>query len=129
QQCPENTTPPPAAGRGAPGAAASAPAPSETPASDFHRVTRIIRADTVEVDQIGPVKLIGVETPDGKQPRESYEVHGKNALAFVDKTLLNQYVRLELYASNSASGNKAELGQTLASAYTRDCTISHSKLV
>jgi len=102
---------------------------SENPVSDFHRVTRIIRADTIEVDQIGPVKLIGVETPDGKQPKESYEVHGKGALAFVEKTLLNQDVRLELDPSNSGSGHKDELGQTLAYVYTRDGMMINSELV
>src|SRR5262249_31204068 len=59
----------------------------------------------------------------------SYEVHGKSALAFVEKTLLNQDVRLELDASNSASGNKDDLGQTLAYVYTRDGTMINSELV
>src|SRR5262245_3817022 len=34
--------------------------------SEFHRVSRVVRADTVEVDGIGVVKLLGIETPDGK---------------------------------------------------------------
>ncbi|HMG32541.1 MAG TPA: thermonuclease family protein [Blastocatellia bacterium] len=103
--------------------------PTDSSISDFHRVTNIVRADTIEVDQIGVVRLIGVETPDGKQPRESYEVHGKSALAFVEKSLLNQEVRLEFDSANASKGNKDEVGQTLAYVYTRDGMMINSELV
>src|SRR5947209_5493246 len=46
--------------------------PVETPPTDFRKVTRLLRADTLEVEGIGPVRLIGVETPDGKSPKEIY---------------------------------------------------------
>src|SRR6266851_1904255 len=71
------------------------PPASDSQPSGFHRVTRIVRADTLDVEGIGPVRMIGIETPDGKAPREIYGMHGERALSFVEKTLLAQEVRLE----------------------------------
>jgi micrococcal nuclease len=107
---------------------ATAAQPAET-TSDYHRVTRIIRADTVDVEGIGPVRLIGVETPDGKQPIESYAAHGDRAFKFVEKSLLNQDVRLEFDPANATAGNKNDQGQTLAYVYTRDGAMINSELV
>jgi endonuclease YncB( thermonuclease family) len=111
----------------------SSPAPSREAAqelqpTEFHPVTRILRADTVEVDGVGPVRMIGVETPDGKTPREIYAAHGQNALNFVEKSLLNQDVRLEFDPAN-AGRNKDESGQTLAYVYTRDGTLINSEII
>src|SRR5215471_8911835 len=62
---------------------------------EYHRVSRILRADTIEVDGIGPVRMIGIETPDGKAPKEIYGVHGQRALSFIEKLLTGQEVRVE----------------------------------
>src|SRR5712692_7586370 len=48
---------------------------ASTPSSgsnEFHRVTRIARGDTIEVEGVGRVRMIGIETPDGKPPQELY---------------------------------------------------------
>lgn len=95
--------------------------------SEFHRVTRIVRADTVDVESVGPVRMIGIETPDGKSPREIYGVHGQRALSFVEKALLAQEVRLELDATGGST--KDESGQTLAYVYTRDGTLINGEMV
>jgi micrococcal nuclease len=97
--------------------------------SEYHKVTRIIRGDTIEVEGVGEVRLIGVETPDGKQPAESYAIHGQNALAFVQKTLLGQDVRLAFDPLYAARGNKNEQNQTMAYVYTRDGSFINSELV
>ena len=93
---------------------------------EFHRVTRIVRADTVDVESIGPVRMIGIETPDGKSPREIYGLHGQRALSFVEKALLAQEVRLE---SDTTGRDKDESGQTLAYVYTRDGTLINGEMV
>src|ERR1051325_2568845 len=49
----------------APGRPAS-PALADAQPGEFRRVTRILRADTIEVEGLGPVRMIGVESPDGK---------------------------------------------------------------
>ena len=105
------------------------PAAIETAPTDFHRVNRILRADTLEVEGVGPVRMIGVETPDGKSPKEIYGKYGQNALSFVEKAALNQDVRLDFDAANAARSNKDESGQTLAYVYTRDGTMLNSELL
>lgn len=100
---------------------------SDAQPSEFHRVTRIVRADTLDVESVGPVRMIGIETPDGKSPREIYGVHGQRALSFVEKALLAQEVRLE--SDPTAARDKDESGQTLAYVYTRDGTLINGEMV
>jgi micrococcal nuclease len=110
-------------------APARQPATAEVSPNEFRHVTRILRADTIEVDGVGAVRMIGVETPDGKTPRDIYAAHGQNALNFVEKSLLNQEVRLDFDAANAARNNKDEAGQTLAYVYLRDGTLINAEIV
>lgn len=105
------------------------PQSSEISSNEFRPVKRILRADTIEVDGVGAVRMIGVETPDGRTPQGIYAAHGQNALNFVEKSLLNQDVRLEFDPANTARNNKDEAGQTLAYVFTRDGTFINSELV
>lgn len=106
-------------------------APIRPPTSDlsgaFHNVTRVLRADIIEVDSVGPVHMLGIETPDGKTPIEIYGVHGQRAVSYVEKTLLGQEVRLE-YDTTSAR-NKDDSGQTLAYVYTRQGLLINAEMV
>jgi len=101
-------------------------AAADTLDGEFHRVTRIIRGDTIEVDGFGPVKMIGVETPDGKSPREIYEVHGQRALSYVQKTLLGQEVRLEY---DSMASRTSDSVPTLSYVYMRDGTLINGEMI
>jgi endonuclease YncB( thermonuclease family) len=110
--------------------ARTAPATSgDTQPTEFRRVTRILRADMIEVEGIGPVRMIGVESVDGKPPREVYGVHGQNALSFVERSLLNQDVKLEFDPEYAERGNKNEMGETLAYVYTRDGTLINGEML
>lgn len=102
-------------------------ATAERATGEFHRVTRIVRADSIEVEGVGPVRLLGIETPDGKAPKEIYGVHGQRAVSYVEKMLLGQDVRLEFDAETGL--NKDDLGQTLAYVYTRDGTLINGEMV
>ncbi|HSB08172.1 MAG TPA: thermonuclease family protein [Blastocatellia bacterium] len=104
------------------------PSPADTPGNEYRRVTRLLRGDTVEVEGVGPVRMIGIETPDGKSPREIYSVHGQRALSFVEKTLLGQEVRLE-FDNTAGDRAKDDSGQTLAYVYTRDGTLINAEMV
>jgi hypothetical protein len=73
--------------------------------------------------------MIGIESPDGKPPREVYGVHGQNALSFVERMLLNQDVKLDFDPENAARGNKNEAGETLAYIYTRDGTLVNGEML
>jgi micrococcal nuclease len=98
-------------------------------APEYAKVSHVLRADTLEVDGIGAVRMIGIDTPDGKTPAETYATHGKNALAFTEKNLLNQDVRLEYDPTFAAKGNKDTTGQTLAYVYTRDGMLFNTELI
>ena len=109
--------------------AAPRPAAVETTPTEFRKVTRLLRADTLDVQGVGPVRLIGIETPDGKSPKEIYNRFGQSALGFVEKAALNQDVRLEFDPINAGRGNKDDSGQTLAYVYTRDGTLLNGELL
>jgi micrococcal nuclease len=94
--------------------------------AEFRRVSRILRADTVEVEGVGPVRMIGIETPDGKS---QYLDHGKNALAFSEKMLLGQDVRLEFDPASALNGNRDAEGRTLAYLYDRDGTLVNKEMI
>lgn len=95
--------------------------------SEFHNVARVLRADTLEVDTVGPVRMLGIETPDGKSPVEIYGAHGQRAVSYVEKTLLGQAVRLEY--DSTASRSKDEAGNALAYVYTRDGVLINAEMV
>jgi len=99
---------------------------SDSPQIEYRKVSRIIRADTIEVEGVGPVRMLGIESPDGKSPREIYDIHGQRALGFVEKTLVGREVRLDY---DSTSGDKDAAGQMLAYVYTRDGTLVNAEMV
>ena len=120
----KQSSPPPLASEAGQGARQAGP---DGQSGEFHRVMRIVRADTLDVESIGPVRMIGIETPDGKSPQEIYGLHGQRALSFVEKALLAQEVRLE--SDTTAGRDKDESGQTLAYVYTRDGTLINGEMV
>jgi len=97
---------------------------AENSQGEFYRVNRIVRADTLDVESFGQVRMIGIETPDGKSPAEIYGVHGQLALSFVEKAVLAQDVRLEFDPTT-----KNDAGQTLAYVYTRNGVLLNAEMV
>ncbi len=97
--------------------------------NEFHRVTRIARGDTIEVEGVGRVRMIGIETPDGKPPQELYGQYGVQAVKLVETMLLNQEVRLEPESATRADGNWTQPGETLAYVYKRDGTLVNGEML
>jgi micrococcal nuclease len=112
-----------------PATAQTRAASTALPGTEFHKVTRILRGDTIDIETVGPVRMIGIESLDGKPPRETYAKVGQDALNFVEKSLLNQDVRLEFDPINAPHNNKDDAGQTLAYVYTRDGTFINSEML
>ncbi len=56
------------------------------------------------------VRLIGVDTPETKDPRKTVQCFGREASAYTKKILLNQKVFLE---SDASAGNKDKYGRIL----------------
>jgi micrococcal nuclease len=107
--------------------ALSATTAADRKSESFHKVRRIARADTIEVEGVGLVRMLGVETPDGKAPPEIYGIHGQNAIVFAERSLLGQEVRLEF--DSTVAVEKNESGQSLAYVYTRDGALFNGEMI
>ena len=56
-------------------------------------VERVVDGDTIIVQGVGRVRLIGVDTPETVDPRRPVECFGKEASAFTKRLLEGQHVR------------------------------------
>jgi endonuclease YncB( thermonuclease family) len=95
----------------------------------FHKVTRIIRADAIEVEGVGAVRMLGIETPDGKSPQQIYAPYTRTALAFTESSLLAKEVRLEFDPTSSAQTNKDDQGQAIAYVFTKDGQLFNGEMI
>ncbi len=96
--------------------ACSSDRPSEPSSPDasqtFATVTRVIDGDTVVVEGVGTVRLIGVDTPETVDPREPVQYFGKEASDFTKQLATGKRVRLEF------DGDRTDrYGRTLAYLY------------
>ncbi len=71
----------------------TAPTPVEVATGPV--VTRVIDGDTIVVDGVGTVRLIGVDTPETVDPRRPVGYFGKEASDFVKQLATGRQVRLE----------------------------------
>jgi endonuclease YncB( thermonuclease family) len=108
-------------------AAASAESAPAIPGG-FHTVLRTIRADTIEVDGVGVVRMLGIETPDGKAPQQIYAPYARRAVAFTEANLVGKEVRIEFDAM-AAQADKDEAGRTIAYVYTRDGQLFNGEMI
>ena len=111
-----------ACGSGTPSAPAPAPAPAI--AAGPLPVTRVIDGDTIVVESIGTVRLIGVDTPETVDPSEPVQCFGPEASAFTRQTLAGRSVRLE-YDTDRID----RFGRTLAYVYLADGLFLNAELV
>ena len=57
--------------------------------------TRVVDGDTIVVEGIGKIRLIGVDTPETVHPRKPVEYYGKEASAFTRRMVEGKKIRLE----------------------------------
>ncbi len=84
---------------------------------EFVPVTSITDGDTFKVrigDSIETVRLVGVNTPETKDPRKSVECFGKEASAALKQLLTEQSVRLE---NDPTQSNRDRYGRLLRFAF------------
>ena len=81
-------------------------------------VTRVIDGDTLVVQGVGTVRLIGVDTPETVDPRRPVQFFGKEASAFTRRMAQGKVVRLEFDVER-----KDRFGRTLAYVYLPDATV------
>ena len=87
-------------------------------------VTRVVDGDTIIVQGVGRVRLIGVDTPETVDPRRPVQYFGKEASEFTHRMAEGKVVRLEFDAER-----KDRFGRTLAYVYLPDGTFLNAEIV
>ena len=93
-------------------------------ASDFYTCTRVVDGDTIVVEKIGKIRLIGVDTPETKHPRKPVEYFGKEASNFTKRMVEGKKVRLKYDWQR-----KDRYGRVLAYVYLKDGTFLNAELI
>jgi endonuclease YncB( thermonuclease family) len=95
--------------------------PAEIPTA---AVKRVIDGDTIELTTGEKVRLIGVDTPETKDPRKPVQYFGKEATAFTQRLVEGKRVRL---AYDQQRQDK--YGRTLAYIYLEDGTFVNAEII
>jgi endonuclease YncB( thermonuclease family) len=89
------------------------PVPDKQPR--FHQVLRVVDGDTLEIELIGEVRLIGVDTPELYHPLKPVQFFAREASDLVKELVAGLPVRLEYDREK-----KDKYGRTLAYVYLSD---------
>jgi len=85
---------------------------------------RVVDGDTIVLDGNEKVRLIGVDTPETKDPRKPVQYFEKEAYEFTKKLVRGKRVRLEF------DQNKTDkYGRTLAYVYLEDGTFLNAEII
>lgn len=110
---------PPATGPAA--TVAAGPAPIDVSAGRAGTVTRVVDGDTVEVTADGggevTVRVLGIDTPETKDPRRPVQCWGPEASQFAADTLLDRPVRV---VGDPTQASRDPYGRLLAYVYLPD---------
>jgi micrococcal nuclease len=87
-------------------------------------VTRVVDGDTVVVERVGTVRLIGVDTPETVDPRRPVQRFGKEASDFTRRLAQGTRVRLEYDWDRTDDYNR-----TLAYVYLPDGTLLNAEII
>ena len=87
-------------------------------------VERVVDGDTIIVQGVGRVRLIGVDTPETVHPRRPVECFGKEASAFTKRLLEGRRARLEYDRERTD-----RYGRTLAYVYLPNGTFANAEIV
>lgn len=90
----------------------------------YYEVEKVIDGDTITVEEIGKIRLIGLDTPETVDRRKPVEYFGKEASQFLTRLVLHEKVRLE-YDQNK----KDKYKRTLAYVYMADGTFVNAEII
>ena len=97
---------------------------TSAPSAFAQLVTRVVDGDTIHVEGIGSVRLIGVDTPESVDPRKPVEFFAKESSEFTRRMTLAKVLRLEFDVQQ-----KDKYNRTLAYAYLPDGTFLNAEIV
>jgi micrococcal nuclease len=86
------------------------------PARDLFQVTEVVDGDTIKVSTIGTLRLIGMDTPETRDPRKPVQCFGREASNKAKELLGGKKVYLEYDPANRID----KYGRTLAYVYRED---------
>lgn len=95
----------------------------------YYYVKSVTDGDTVKVVMSGKmetVRLLGIDTPETKDPRKPIQCFGKEATAHMEKLALNKYVRLE---SDPTQGDRDKYQRLLRYIYLENGTNVNAEMV
>lgn len=87
-------------------------------------VTRVVDGDTIVVEGVGTVRLIGVDTPETVDPRRPVQYFGREASEFTRQTALDHVVRLEFEGPRTD-----RYGRTLAYVYLSNGMLLNAEII
>jgi micrococcal nuclease len=107
-----------------PRATAAFSAAQSPPAETSYLVTRVVDGDTIVLEHVGKVRLLGVDTPESVDPRRAVERLGKEASDFTRQLVGGKRVRVE-YDGN----RKDRYNRTLAYVFLADGTLVNAEII
>ena len=93
-------------------------------AAEAQRVERVVDGDTIVVEGVGRVRLIGVDTPETVNPGRPVEFFGREASAFTKRLLEGRRVRLEYDRDRTD-----RYGRILAYVHLADGTFANAEII
>jgi len=97
--------------------------------SELVKVTKIVDGDTIKVNiggSIETVRLIGIDTPEIKDPRKTVQCFGKEASERTKELLENKMVRLD---ADSTQTDRDKYSRLLRYIYLENGTFINKKLI
>lgn len=91
---------------------------------ELYKVLRTVDGDTIVLEKIGKVRLIGVDTPETKHPKKPVEYFGKEASKFLTEMLEGKSVSIEYDQTI-----KDKYNRTLGYVYLEDGTLVNGKII
>ena len=95
----------------------------------YYKVTNVVDGDTIKVsiaDKIETVRLIGIDTPETKDPRKPVQCFGNEASSYTYKSLFNKSVKL---VQDNSQQNRDKYGRLLRYVYLSDGTLFNLSLI
>ena len=102
---------------------------AEVAFADFRTVTRVVDGDTLVLDDGEKLRLIGVDTPETKDPRRPVQYFGREATNFTKQFVEGKKVRVEFDPANSATAHKDKYGRTLGYVFREDGKFLNAEII
>jgi micrococcal nuclease len=98
---------------------------TQNPDRDLFQVTEVVDGDTIKVSTIGTLRLIGMDTPETRDPRKPVQCFGREASNKAKELLSGKKVYLEY----DPAQKQDKYGRTLAYVYREDGLFYNAEMI